>query len=54
MSNKNNRMCKSSEFERKYGPNIFLKMWLSSISQFLIEKGIATKEELWELFKKQT
>ena len=40
----------SRKFEEKYGPENLLKVAFSTINKMIIQKGICTEAEMFELF----
>lgn len=47
---KNLREKRIIDFEKKFGTDLFLKTVLSTFSKILVEKGIASEEEINERF----
>lgn len=43
----------ASKFEEKYGTDALLKTGLSSLNRLLIEKGLATEDEIYTSFVKE-
>jgi hypothetical protein len=50
---KKERQKRIAEFESKQGSINFIKLYLSSLSQLLIQKGIITEDELWVSLENQ-
>ena len=47
------REDRAIDFEQRFGTELFIKTVLSTLSRILIEKGVATEEEISETFDEQ-
>ena len=48
LQNESHNLCQS--YEKEHGPDLFIKLAVSSVSRLLIKKGLVTERELIESF----